>query len=412
MNMGYIIAKHYNAHMLSYIPHMKSSCKIFLLAVLVILSVSASDEIPGRVEDVADSISRNALGAVYEMTVRVTYPPHPDGRFFAVADETGALAIRRRFDWPAKDELKRGDLIQLRCEIGSTATYPVSACFREASVLARDEKLASTNLPSEEEVLEMLFPKPSWWTNTRIAITFSAIGGLFLLILTWNMSLRHLVDRRSRELLREKVAHVSSELKIGERTRLAVELHDSVAQNLAGVSLQIDAALRNLHVDRDKMIHNLSLASTILKTSREELRNCLWDLRNHALDEQDLNTAIRQTLKPIVDNVNVSINFDIPRNKLSDNTAHAVLRIIRELVANSIRHGKAKNIIIEGKRQQNGIVFSVADDGCGFDEKVVLGPSDGHFGLAGIRERLNALSGKMSIERTIDKCTKITVTLT
>jgi signal transduction histidine kinase len=160
------------------------------------------------------------------------------------------------------------------------------------------------------------------------------------------------------------------------------------------------------------MIHNLSLASTILKTSREELRNCLWDLRNHALDEQDLNTAIRQTLKPIVDNVNVSINFDIPRNKLSDNTAHAVLRIIRELVANSIRHGKAKNIIIEGKRQQNGIVFSVADDGCGFDEKVVLGPSDGHFGLAGIRERLNALSGKMSIERTIDKCTKITVTLT
>ena len=49
MNMGYIMAKHYNAHMLSYIPHMKSSCKIFLLAVLVILSVSASDEIPGYI---------------------------------------------------------------------------------------------------------------------------------------------------------------------------------------------------------------------------------------------------------------------------------------------------------------------------------------------------------------------------
>jgi signal transduction histidine kinase len=191
-----------------------------------------------------------------------------------------------------------------------------------------------------------------------------------------------------------------------------VELHDSVAQNLAGVSLQIDAALRNLHVDRDKMIHNLSLASTILKTSREELRNCLWDLRNHALDEQDLNTAIRQTLKPIVDDVKVSINFDFPRNKLSDNTAHAVLRIIRELVANSIRHGKAKNIIIDGYRQKDGIVFSVTDDGCGFDENTVLGPSEGHFGLAGIRERLNALSGKMAIERTIDKCTKITVTLT
>lgn len=388
---------------------MKPSCNILILAFSIAAAALASDEIPGRVEDVAVAISRNALGSVYEMTVRVTYPPHPDGRFFAVADETGALAVRRRFDWPVGGKLKRGDLIQLRCEIGSTATFPANACFREATVLARDEKAASVDLPSEEEVLKMLFAKPSWWTPARIAVAFSGIGGLFLLVLLWNLSLRHLIDRRSRELLREKVAHASSELKIGERTRLAADLHDSVAQNLSGASLLIDTAIRNSDTDPEKMKRNLSLASNVLKISREELRNCLWDLRSNALDEKDMKTAIFQTLQPVVTDAAISVRFDVPRKKLSDNTAHAVLRIVRELVSNAVRHGKARNIAVTGMRSGDGISFTVADDGCGFDPDSAQGPAEGHFGLTGIRERLLTLSGEMTIDSTAGKGSRISV---
>lgn len=391
---------------------MKTNLPFTAFCICAFLSAFGSDEIPGRVEDVAASIARGKPGPVYELTVRVTYPPKADGRVFAVADETGSMAVRRRFDWPKDGALKRGDLIVLRAEIGSTATFPLSACYRDATVLARDEKAALPDMPGEEEILEMLVSGPSWWTRTRLTVAIASAGALFLLVLLWNASLRLLVERRSRELLRANIAHADSELKIGERTRLAMELHDSVAQNLAGVSLQIDAALRNSKNAPEKAAANLSMASTILKTSREELRNCLWDLRSQALDEGDMNTAVRQTLQPVVADVPVSVRFDVPRKKLSDNTAHAVLRIIRELVANAVRHGNAGHVSVEGVLGRKGIEFSVSDDGCGFDVDAAPGPADGHFGLTGIRERLSAFSGRMTIDSAKGKGTRVAVVMT
>ena len=79
---------------------MKFSTSVFALTAAIAAATWASDEIPGRVADVQDAISRNALGSVYELAVRVTYPPHKGGSFFAVADDTGMIAIRRSFDWP------------------------------------------------------------------------------------------------------------------------------------------------------------------------------------------------------------------------------------------------------------------------------------------------------------------------
>ncbi len=257
----------------------------------------------------------------------------------------------------------------------------------------------------------MLEQKPSWWTSQRIFIAITAVSVLLLLTLTWNMSLRVLVNRRSRELLREKVARLGSTLRIDERTRLAVELHDSVAQNLSGVSLQVDAALRNERLNPEKARANLVLASAILKSSREELRNCLWDLRCRALDEPDMEGAIRQTLRPILNDVELEIRFNVPRKKLSDNTAHAVLRIIRELVSNSIKHGKATKIAIAGALDGERLKFSVSDNGCGFDAAKSPGPADGHFGLAGIRERLRGFAGAMHIESQNEKGTRTVISM-
>lgn len=390
---------------------MKFSTSVFALTAAIAAATWASDEIPGRVADVQDAISRNALGSVYELAVRVTYPPHKGGSFFAVADDTGMIAIRRSFDWPEDGKIKRGDLLRLQCEIADTATSPIGAYYRESSVLARDKSVRAGALPSEEEVLSMLEQKPSWWTSQRIFIAITAVSVLLLLTLTWNMSLRVLVNRRGRELLREKVARLGSTLRIDERTRLAVELHDSVAQNLSGVSLQVDAALRNERLNPEKARANLVLASAILKSSREELRNCLWDLRCRALDEPDMEGAIRQTLRPILNDVELEIRFNVPRKKLSDNTAHAVLRIIRELVSNSIKHGKATKIAIAGALDGERLKFSVSDNGCGFDAAKSPGPADGHFGLAGIRERLRGFAGAMHIESQNEKGTRTVISM-
>jgi signal transduction histidine kinase len=141
------------------------------------------------------------------------------------------------------------------------------------------------------------------------------------------------------------------------------------------------------------------------------LRNCLWDLRNLSLDERNLETAIRKTLAPHTRDTQIEVSFDVPRTRLSDNTAHAILRIIRELVLNAVRHGRASVIRIVGGIDGEFLRFSVIDNGCGFDPDNCSGIMQGHFGLEGIRERAGLLSGALTIESSPGKGTAATVTI-
>ena len=239
---------------------------------------------------------------------------------------------------------------------------------------------------------------PPWWTSGRLLMVIGILLILLLTIVVWNITLRVIAERRGRELFRENVARISADLRTEERTRLAVDLHDSLAQMLTGVSLQIDAG-------------NLEIASKSLKSCRDELRNCLWDLRNQTLEERDMGEAIRRTLKPHIGAAQLVVRFNVPRAKFSDSTAHSVLMIIRELATNAVRHGRAKTIRVAGGLDADELRFSVRDDGCGFDPDRCLGMAEGHFGLQGIRERVKRCDGTIAIESAPGKSTKITISL-
>ena len=90
---------------------------------------------------------------------------------------------------------------------------------------------------------------PPWWTAGRLFTIIGALLGLLSGIFVWNRMLNRIAERRGRELADEKLAHVTSDLKVYERTRPAVELHDSLSQNLTGVSLAIRAANRLADTD-------------------------------------------------------------------------------------------------------------------------------------------------------------------
>ena len=267
-------------------------------------------------------------------------------------------------------------------------------------------------MPSDVRVLS----RPPWWTPGRlmavIGALLAALAGIFL----WNRSLNRLAEARGRELAEESRARISSELKVDERTRLAIELHDALSQNLTGVSLEIATAEKlaakppSPNVQKSTL-HHLDIAARSLKSCRDELRNCIWDLRNYALEEADMNDAVRRTLAPFVNGICLVVRFNVARERLSDNTAHALLRIIRELVQNAIRHGSAKTVRIAGCLDSEHLLFSVEDDGCGFDPEMCSGVQQGHFGLQGIRERINQFGGKMSIRSETGVGTKVTISI-
>lgn len=252
---------------------------------------------------------------------------------------------------------------------------------------------------------------PPWWTPRRLMMVLAALLVVIAAILIWNGTLRYMVARKSRALLREQTAKLHETLRIGERTQLAAELHDYLAQNLTVVAFQMTAAQAALGNQKNDIANYVETAARMLKSCRTDLRRCLWDLRSDVLDEMDFTKAIEKTVKPIVGKAKLSIRFKGKRSDLSDSTAHAILSMMRELAANAVNHGNAQLIRIAGECLDQGIRFSITDDGSGFDINAIPNQDAGHFGLDGIRERLNRLGGTLSINSQPGHGTYIRLTI-
>ena len=255
-----------------------------------------------------------------------------------------------------------------------------------------------TILPRTAGDLRLVHRAP-WWTPRRLCVLLLVLVVVIVWIVIWNRTLKRLSEKRGEELYRERIAHKAAELKVEERTRLAVEIHDSISQTLTGIALQFDNGA------------DASIIRQMLASCRHELKSCLWYLRSRTFEEKDMNEAIRRAIGPNAWDARLDVRFNVPRNTLSETTTHAILRIVRELVVNAVRHGKATEVKIAGECHDGTISFSVRDNGAGFNPTNANGPSTGHFGLQGIRERLNDFKGRMSIESSPGKGTRITVTI-
>ena len=327
-------------------------------------------------------------------------------------------------------ESQTGEVRLVLEEAGYTLPVDVSACDRVPDIGARLLVTGVCVIESDRQRTSAIFPRvrgvflvvngsddiavlssAPFWTPTRLLTVISTLAAVLVAILLWNLSLRTLIRRKTNELEHEIAKGLEAELRIHERTRLATELHDSVSQNLTGVALALDEVRDVLPSNSPNAQNRLEIAARTLKSCRSELRNCLWDLRSEALEEPEIDSAIRRTLAPHVRDANLAIRFRAPREAFTDNTLHTILCIIRELTVNALRHGGAKNVKIAGSLEDGELRFSVADDGCGFDPAARPNIDSGHFGLQGVLERAEGLGGTMTIRSQTDKGTKVTVSV-
>lgn len=299
--------------------------------------------------------------------------------------------------------LGEGDYVEVTgiCVIDSESYGPRPIYPRVRSIF-----LVARN-PDDIRILS----RPSWWTPVKLLFVIGLLVTILICISLWNHSLRRLAEHRGRMIAREEIKRAESELKVFERTRLAVELHDSVAQNLTGVSMEIRAAKRAKTEDASRLDEHLDMAAATLDSCRTELRNCIWDLRNLALDETTVDEALRRTLTPHLGDAKLALRFNVAREKFTDNTIHIVLRVIRELVINAVRHGHATEIKVAGCIEGKRLLFSVSDNGIGFDPTIAPGMEQGHFGLEGIRDRIALFDGSLLINSQHTKGTKATISL-
>ena len=252
---------------------------------------------------------------------------------------------------------------------------------------------------------------PPLLTVGRLSAAVVILLAFLVGLIAWNRALNGLVNRRSRELIKEQIARTVSQLKVGERTRLAVELHDALSQNLAAVACLVGAARRAIGLGNETADRQLKTTERILNSCRTELKHCLFDLRSDMLERHDFSEAIRMTLDQLHAPAEIAVRFSVPRTRMTDSTAHSILCIIRELVSNAVQHGKASKVYVAGSIDGDTLKFSVRDNGTGFDPAAASGPRDGHFGLDGIRDRVQRIGGDFRIDAAPGKGTYAVITL-
>ena len=197
-----------------------------------------------------------------------------DGHLVELA---GTIAAIRALHYGGSALILETDGVLITVETPIKPTPEIGAVVRVTGICRLDEDADEglngfcrlknvTILPRSAEDIVALKPAP-WWTPLRAVIAVSALAALVLLVLVWNFILQRLVARKSRALVRESLAHLKAELRTDERTSLAVELHDTIAQNLTGVSMQMEG------VDEAHRIGSPRLGELISK-ARHALDSC------------------------------------------------------------------------------------------------------------------------------------------
>jgi ligand-binding sensor domain-containing protein/signal transduction histidine kinase len=205
---------------------------------------------------------------------------------------------------------------------------------------------------------------------------------------------------------------------LSERGRIAREIHDTLAQGLVGISVHLELVNRLLASSVESARAQLDQARSLVRDSLTEARSSIWDLRSQAGGTEDLATRLSRMAAAATERssprIRVKSKVSGTYRPLPPKAEAELLRIAQEAVANAVRHARPAQISIELRFGARELQMTIQDDGCGFDGQPhpqSSGP-EGHFGLAGMRERAAGIGGTMTVESAPGKGTQVSVNVT
>jgi len=238
-----------------------------------------------------------------------------------------------------------------------------------------------------------------WWTLRHSAVMVTILA-LAAGVGAWRM--RTVTARKRR----------AYQAVLNERLRVARELHDTVEQGLAGIALQLEAVAGSFETAPGAARESLNVARQMLRYSLEETRRSVMDLRSQALERSDLAGALETLARQMTLNTTaqacVRVNGSLRR--LDAAKEHHLLRIGLEALTNALKHGRATRIDIELSFTPDSTRLLVTDDGQGL-ESAERASGGAHFGLQGVRERVDKLGGVLEIDSSPGAGTRLVVTI-
>jgi signal transduction histidine kinase len=265
--------------------------------------------------------------------------------------------------------------------------------------------LISLRVPSAAG-LEIL-QRPPWWTPRRLTTGLAALAGVVLLAGLWIAALRRQVARQTAALR----ARIQSEAALAERQRIAREFHDTLEQELAGVSLRLDAVATRPLDDKGRGL--IAAARNLVSRIQTETRDLISDLRDPAETAGDLGAVLAGVASRHAADSGADVRFETHTTPpaLSPAVIHDLRMIARESVTNALKHGRATHVRIALDRSDDTLRLAIIDNGCGFDPASAVGGKRGHFGCAGIRERARKIGAEVAWESELQRGTTVEVSL-
>lgn len=216
----------------------------------------------------------------------------------------------------------------------------------------------------------------------------------------------------------QQVQHLLTEAiqaQENERQRISADLHDSVAQWLAGASYQtqtVEALIPD--ANGNNIRSQLNLVEETIDKSLAELRRVLVDLRPPSLDELGLSHSLRQSLSSISSD-GLAGNFHEEGNhtRLAPSVEITVYRVVQEALNNIRKHAEATKVDLYLSYNDDSVIVKIKDNGVGFNLTDTLNNaiSVGNLGLLGMKQRVDMLGGTINIQTRHGKGTTITLTL-
>lgn len=199
-----------------------------------------------------------------------------------------------------------------------------------------------------------------------------------------------------------------------ERKRIAQELHDTLLQGFTSVALKLDALTSTLPPALSKTKEQLQKMLEQMDQYLAEARRSVWSLRSTALENsEDFSKALVKVSERALEGTAIPWSFTVqgPERKITSVIEDNLLRICEEAVANAVKHARPTRVEVALEFGSKQVQLRIRDNGCGFDPARPQASKEGHFGLLGMQERVEALSGTLSIDSAPRRGTSLRVTV-
>ena len=259
-------------------------------------------------------------------------------------------------------------------------------------------------------------------TVSRIGVTLGALLGLLAFHLylrqTERLNAAEEIQRkllaRERIGLEEQVRERTARLTVlanhlqtaqeDEREHLARELHDELGALLTAAKLDVARIRSKIPTDNEAVAQRFAHLTDMLNAGIALKRRIVEDLRPSSLTHLGLVAALEILTREFVEHSGIAVTTDLDAVELSDNAALTAYRVVQESLTNISKYAQATQVIVTLQTSDHHVDLVVQDNGCGFnvDDRQVT-----THGLAGMRHRVEALRGSLSVTSTIGQGTKV-----